>query len=97
MKKKCILKNAFFSHSGMHFDANTCMFGASWFCLLIDVARLRIVTPMPQSPLYAFQFGLGTLTQPSMASYGVPLGLTVWPVGQKEPLFDSVRVVMNVL
>ena len=52
---------------------------------------------MPQYPLYAFPFGLGTLNQPAMASYGVPWGLTVWPVGQKVPLFDSVRVVMGVV
>ena len=52
---------------------------------------------MPQYPLYASQFGLESLTQPSMASYEVPWGLTVWLVGQEVPFFDSVRVVMGVL
>jgi len=52
---------------------------------------------MPQYPSYAFQFGLGTLPQPARATYSVPRGLTVWPVRQKVPLFDSVKVIMDMV
>jgi hypothetical protein len=55
----------------------------------------RIIILLPQYPLYAFQFGLGKVMQHAMALYGVPWGLTVWSVGPKVPVFDSVRVVMG--
>jgi hypothetical protein len=68
-----------------------------WLWVYCDQNTGRIVIPLPQYPLYASQFGLGTPTQHAMALYGVPWGLTVWPVGEKVSLFDSVRVVMGVV
>ena len=68
-----------------------------WLWVYCDKNTHRIVISPPQYPLYASQFGLGTLPQHAMASYGVPWGLTVWPVGQKVPLFDSVRVIRGVV
>ena len=62
-----------------------------------DLNMHRIVIPLPQYPLYASQFGLGKLMQHAMASYGVPWGLTVWSVGQKVSVLDSVRVIMGVV
>jgi len=52
---------------------------------------------MAQYPPYASQFGLGTLLQHTRATYSVPWGVTVWPVGKNVPLFDSVKVVMGMV
>ena len=52
---------------------------------------------MPQYPLYASQIGLEILPEPASASYCVHWGITVMLVGQKMTLFDSERVVVDVV